>query len=219
MMIRLDAALGAEDRPRILLMGAHADDIEIGCGGTVIELLKRYPQAQITWVVFSANALRIKEARKAAKRLLRGARQPDIRVCEFRESFFPTQQSEIKAYFETLKPVRPHLVLVHYRDDLHQDHRVLGELAWNTFRDHLILEYEIPKYDGGLGSPQVFVPLSAATRKRKVDTLMSCFTSQASKAWFAPETFDGLMRIRGVECNAASGYAEAFYVRKLRLIG
>ena len=208
-----------ERRPlRLLFLGAHADDIEIGCGGTVVELLRRHPDAVVRWVVLSSEGERKAEARRAARSLLRRASGPEIVVENFRGAYFPSQIAPIKDLFERLKQgPSPDVVFTHFRDDLHQDHRVVAELTWNTFRDHLILEYEIPKYDGGLGSPSVFVPLPAAAVRRKVDLLMRVFASQHDKAWFTRETFLGLMRLRGIECNAPSGYAEAFYGRKLVL--
>jgi LmbE family N-acetylglucosaminyl deacetylase len=202
--------------PTLLFVGAHSDDIEIGCGGTVLELLDRYPGAEVHWVVLSATGARAKEAKKSARMLLRRAKRAHVVVKEFRESYFPSEYPAIKQYFEEIKKlVQPDAVFVHHRDDLHQDHRVIGELAWNTFRDHLILEYEIPKFDGGLGSPSVFVPLSMATMRRKVAVLMRVFGTQRSKRWFTSQTFEGLMRLRGIECNAGDGYAEAFYSRKV----
>ena len=203
--------------PRLLFIGAHSDDIEIGCGGTVLQLLKSYPDARIRWVVLSSEDGRDCEAAAAAAALLSEAREPEISIEQFRGAYFPSESAKIKDYFETLKSFEPDLVFAHCREELHQDHRIVGELTWNTFRDHGILEYEIPKYDGGLGSPSCFVPLSSEAVERKIEVLMSAFRSQHGKRWFAPETFLGLMRLRGVECNAASGYAEAFYARKLVL--
>lgn len=217
LMLGLQFNLRRTKAPCFLFIGAHCDDIEIGCGGTVIELLRQYPQAQFHWVVLSSGAGRTKEARRAASLLLRGAVEPNVVVKEFRGAYFPSEAPAIKAYFEELKELNPDVVFTHFRDDLHQDHRVVGELSWNTFRDHAILEYEIPKYDGGLGSPSVFVPLDLKSMRRKVDVLMKVFATQKSKQWFTPETFQGLMRLRGIECNARSGYAEAFYSRKLVL--
>lgn len=203
-------------RPCYLFIGAHCDDIEIGCGGTALELFRSRPDAHVHWVVLSSDQQRAREARKAASLFLKNVRDAEVVVKEFRGSYFPTEMSALKDYFEELKAaVRPDVVFAHYRDDLHQDHRTVGELVWNTFRDNLILEYEIPKYDGGLGSPSVFVPLSAAAVKRKVDVLMKVFKTQHARSWFTPETFRALMRLRGIECNAPSGYAEAFYARKL----
>jgi LmbE family N-acetylglucosaminyl deacetylase len=205
--------------PTLLFIGAHCDDIEIGCGGTVLELLRRYPAARAHWVVLSSKGQRGTEARQAALRLL-GKARAELSIQEFRGAYFPSEMVAIKDFFEGLKrSVKPDVIFTHGRDELHQDHRITAELTWNTFRDHLILEYEIPKYDGGLGSPSVFMPLSAAVLKKKLDVLMQVFKSQQTKRWFTPETFSSLARLRGIECNAPSGYAEAFYVRKLVLAG
>ncbi|MCW5652277.1 PIG-L deacetylase family protein [Hydrogenophaga sp.] len=216
-MLTVDLGATGARPPRLLFIGAHCDDIEIGCGGTVIELLRRYPDASVHWVVLSSGAQRRQEASRAAQALLRGVRDKVVSIQDFRGSYFPSEQPAIKDYFETLKAFQPDVVFTHFRDDLHQDHRITGELTWNTFRDHLILEYEIPKFDGGLGSPSVFVPISQAARKRKVDLLMRTFKTQLGRSWFTRETFDAIMRLRGIECNAPSGYAEAFYSRKLVL--
>jgi LmbE family N-acetylglucosaminyl deacetylase len=200
---------------QLLCIGAHSDDLEIGCGGTVLELLQRLRIA-VTWIVLSATDKRGREARASARSFLSHASQSRVLVEEFRDGYFPSQYGQIKDFFEKLKgEIAPDLVLTHAGGDLHQDHRLVSELTWNTFRDHLILEYEIVKYDGGLGSPSVFVPLSSASHQRKVRLLLRAFGTQRSKPWFTPETFNGIMRIRGVECNAPSGYAEAFYARKI----
>jgi LmbE family N-acetylglucosaminyl deacetylase len=217
-MLDLRLNLPGDRGPCLLFFGAHCDDIEIGCGGAVIELLSQYRNAEVHWVVLSSNDARAKEARRAARMLLRGAGSVNLVIKQFRESFFPSEYPALKGFFEEIKrSVSPDVVFVHSREDLHQDHRVLGELAWNTFRDHLVLEYEIPKFDGGLGSPSVFMPLSHAVVRRKVEVLMKVFGTQRSKRWFTPATFEGLMRLRGIECNAPDGYAEAFYSRKLVL--
>ena len=201
---------------QVLCLGAHADDIEIGCGGTVLKLVSRYPEADFHWIVFSAPGTRKQEAQSSAGRFLRDAGSRTIEVRSFRDGFFPYLGSEIKDLFEDLKKdVNPDLILTHYGRDLHQDHRLLSELTWNTFRDHTILEYEIPKYDGGLGSPNLFVPLTHEERRRKIDLLLAGFPSQATKKWFNEATFDALLRLRGIESNAPSGYSEAFYCRKL----
>ena len=218
-MLELGFNLPTDRPPRFLFIGAHCDDIEIGCGGTVLELMRWYPDAQVHWIVLSAGGPREQEARNAAALLLQGAPKPNVVVKDFRGSYFPSDSAAIKDYMETLKPIQPDVVFAHTRNELHQDHRVIGELVWNTFRDHVILEYEIPKYDGGLGSPSVFLPLASDTVQRKVDVLMQAFESQLSRQWFTPETFNALMRLRGIECNAPSGYAEAFYSRKLVLGG
>ena len=200
--------------PSILLLGAHCDDIEIGCGGTVMRLARQFASARFTWVTLSSDAQRAAETRAAAARLLEGTRDAVVRVEQFRGSYFPHDGAAIKDYFEGLKQFAPDLILTHCRHDLHQDHRITNELTWNTFRDHLILEYEIPKFDGDLGTPNVFVPLTRADMQRKCDILRECFPSQASRAWFTRDTFEAIARLRGVECNAPQGYAEAFYGRK-----
>jgi LmbE family N-acetylglucosaminyl deacetylase len=201
---------------QVLCLGAHADDIEIGCGGTVLRLASRYPAAHFHWIVFSATGTRGAEARSSAGRFLEQAGSRTIELQSFRDGFFPYRGPEIKDFFEDLKQrVAPDLIFTHHRDDLHQDHRLLSELTWNTFRDHTILEYEIPKYDGGLGSPNLFVRLTREERQRKVDLLLAEFGSQATKRWFDGATFDALMRLRGVESNSPSGSAEGFYCRKI----
>jgi LmbE family N-acetylglucosaminyl deacetylase len=203
---------------RVLLLGAHSDDIEIGCGGFVLDLLRRHRDVEVDWVVFSAPRERKEEARRSADLFLRGAAGKRVRVEEFRDGFFPYQGGEIKDVFEHLKrEVSPDLVLTHYRDDRHQDHRVVSDLTWNTFRDHLILEYEIPKYDGDMGAPNCFVALERSTCARKIKYLRTAFGSQQAKDWFTNETFWGLMRLRGMECRAPHGYAEGFYARKVTL--
>jgi len=202
---------------QILCLGAHADDIEIGCGGLILDMLRNQPAASVQWIVFSGNVARAREARAGARSFLGGARRTRVEVHRFRDGFFPYQGAEIKSVFEKLKRTipAPDVVLTHYRDDRHQDHRVISDLTWNTFRDHLILEYEIPKYDGDLGSPNCYVPLAPDTCERKAANLMKVFGSQRDRHWFSPETFLGLMRLRGVECRAPEGYAEAFYARKV----
>ena len=200
---------------RILCLGAHADDIEIGCGGTLLKWIAAWPDLEIRWIVFTAEEKRADEARRSAKAILQKVRQKVI-VKDFRGSFLPYQGAEVKDCFETLKgSFQPDIVFTHYRNDRHQDHRLLSDLAWNTFRDHLILEYEIPKYDGDLGSPSVFVPLSRELARKKATHICRYFQTQANKHWFSEETFLALMRLRGVECSAQ--YAEAFYCSKLIL--
>ena len=202
----------------VLLLGAHSDDIEIGCGGTVLRLIAQNPSLKVHWIVFSGGAERAKEADAAAARFLTGLSSPTIEVHQFRDGFFPSEQARIKTYFEELKGrLEPDLVFTHYRDDLHQDHRVISELTWNTYRRHAVLEYEVPKWDGDLGRPNVFVPLSEEQARRKVQILMECFGTQSGKHWFDEETFNGLMRLRALECNADSRRAEAFYGRKVTL--
>jgi LmbE family N-acetylglucosaminyl deacetylase len=206
--------LSLEKAKRLLLLGAHSDDIEIGCGGTILSLTKSNPELEIGWVVFSADGNRGREARASAQLFLRDAGLSKVVLKRFRTSFFPTQEESIKKYFETLKrSFKPDIVFTHYREDRHQDHRLVSDLTWNTFRDHFILEYEIPKYDGDLGIPNLFVPLDEAVCRRKTQHLCQVFHSQKSKHWFSEDTFLALMRLRGVEC--ASRYAEAFHCRKM----
>jgi LmbE family N-acetylglucosaminyl deacetylase len=199
---------------RVVCLGAHSDDIEIGCGGLVLSLVRSGRRVAFRWVVFSAPGDRAREARRGAGLFLKGAAKIEVTIHGFRDGFFPYEPA-IKETFEQLKrEERPDLVLTHYRHDRHQDHRVLSDLAWNTWRDHWILEYEIPKYDGDLGGPNCFVPLDRATCRKKTKYLESAFGTQRDKHWFSSETFMSLMRLRGMECRAAGGYAEAFYARK-----
>lgn len=212
----LKLSLGSPSQPlRLLCIGAHSDDIEIGCGGTILEWLSTYPCVEITWVVLCAPGARMTEARDSANALLREAKQVNLVLGDFRDGYLPSQFAEVKTWFEKLKVGdNPDVILTHYLQDRHQDHRLVAELTWQTFRNHLILEYEIPKYEGDLGQPNLFVPLSASVGEGKVGHLMCHFSSQRSKTWFRPETFLGLIRLRGVECRADSGYAEAFHIRK-----
>ena len=207
--------LSLERARRILCLGAHSDDIEIGCGGTLLTLGQRHAGLEILWVVFSGEGARTREARQSAQRFLESFAVRKVVVKPFKGSFFPYQGVAIKKYFEELKSFEPDVVFTHYRDDRHQDHRVLSDLAWNTFRDHAILEYEIPKYDGDLGIPNVFVPLDAEVVKTKTELLCKAFQTQRNKHWFTEDTFLSLMRLRGIEC--ASQYAEAFHGRKIVL--
>lgn len=216
----LRVTLGEPRTParRILCLGAHCDDIEIGCGGTILRLLEEDPSREIYWVVFSSNQVRKREALKSAGLFLAHAKSRKVKVLRFRDGFFPTLHQRIKTEFERLKKeFDPDLILTHYRQDLHQDHRVLCELTWNTFRNHLILEYEIPKYDGDLGAPNFFVSLSRAACEKKAKYICDSFVSQRAKQWFEADTFLALQRLRGVEANAREKYAEAFYCRKFVL--
>lgn len=214
-MFPISLGPGSAKPLRLLCMGAHSDDIEIGCGGTLLKLLEGYPGSSVTWVVFSSNVQRETEARASAAAFLESAAQSNILVHRFKESYFPHAGAEIKDAFEELKhSTSPDVVFSHHRNDLHQDHRTIAELTWNTFRNHLILEYEIPKFEGDLGHPGLYVPLSDAQASRKIELLMKHFASQLGRSWFRPETFRGLMSIRGIECNAPDGTAEAFHVRK-----
>jgi LmbE family N-acetylglucosaminyl deacetylase len=202
---------------RLLCISAHSDDLEIGCGGTVLSLLERHPGTSVDWLVLSAGGDRAEEARASADRFLSAAGDSRVTVETFRERYFP-YDPQLKEYFDRLgtQPA-PDLVLVPWRGDAHQDHRTVADLAANTFRDQLILEYEIPKYDGDLGRPSVYVQLTSAQVDAKVDALMRGFATQRDRDWFTPETFRAMMRMRGIECRAPSGYAEAFHCRKLVL--
>ena len=216
----VELQLGCAEKPvrRILCLGSHCDDIEIGCGGTIMRLLQDDPQREVHWRVFSSTPVRKKEALRAANLFLKSAKSKRIAVRSYRDSFFPSLQQQIKQEFEDLKrQCNPDLVLTHYRHDLHQDHRVICELTWNTFRNHLILEYEIPKYDGDLGSPNFFVGLNRDIFDRKARHICDSFASQRSKQWFTADTFLALGRLRGIESNAPGGFAEAFHCRKLVL--
>ncbi|MCB9134323.1 MAG: PIG-L family deacetylase [Anaerolineales bacterium] len=205
------------DRPfRVLCLGAHSDDIEIGCGGTLLSLAETYPNVEITWVVFTAQGTRRQEALDSANDFLANVSVKHIVLESFRDGFLPYMGGEVKNFFESLKKqVTPDVIFTHYRHDLHQDHRQICDLAWNTWRNHLILEYEIPKYDGDLGIPNLFFSLSAAVAQQKIDLLLKHFGTQRSKDWFTDDTFWGLMRLRGMECKAQEKYAEAFHCRKI----
>lgn len=204
---------------KLLCLGAHADDIEIGCGGTVLQLLSARSNLDVAWVVFSSEREREREARTSASLFLKQAKQQKkVIVRKFRDGFFPYQGTEIKEFFEELKnDVNPDLIFTHYRHDRHQDHRTISDLTWNTWRQHLILEYEIPKYDGDLGTPNCFVPLKKDVCARKIKYICDVFQTQGNKAWLTKDTFQAILRLRGVECAAPDKYAEAFYCRKLIL--
>ena len=212
-MLRLTLGDGAP--LRVLAIGAHPDDIEVGCAGTLLRLAREGRIAAATWVVLSGSGVRRAEAEAGARAALAGVPEVEIRLEEFRDGFFPARYEPIKDVIEALVPARPDVVLVPRREDAHQDHRLLGELAWTVFRDHLILEYEIPKYDGDLVTPNLYVDLPAWAAERKVDLLLETFASQRDRAWFTAETFRGLLRLRGVESRAPSGYAEGFVCRKV----
>ncbi|MGE0046760.1 MAG: PIG-L deacetylase family protein [Hyphomonadaceae bacterium] len=213
-MRALDLARKGE-KLKLLCLGAHSDDIEIGAGGAILTWLASGAEIEVHWCVGSAIGERAEEARKSAADFLKGAAKSELHLAEFRDGYFPAERSAVKDWVETLKPIQPDVVLVHQRDDAHQDHRFLNELAWNTFRDHLILEYEIPKWDGDMGKPNMYVALEESVLARKIALLNAHFGTQRSKAWFDDETFRGLARLRGMECRAR--YAEAFYARKLLL--
>jgi LmbE family N-acetylglucosaminyl deacetylase len=217
-MLKLDLSGGDRPLQRILCLGAHCDDIEIGCGGTLLRLLKGGRELDVTWVVFTSDETRAEEARSAAGVFLEGAAKRDVTVHGFRDGFLPQHWAQVKEIFERIKrETAPDVVFTHYRNDLHQDHRIVSELTWNTFRDNLILEYEIPKFDGDLGAPNAFAHLDEGLCKRKTAAILQNYRSQADRAWFSEETFLSLMRLRGVEANAPGKYAEGFYSRKLIL--
>jgi LmbE family N-acetylglucosaminyl deacetylase len=209
----------AGDQLSVLCLGAHSDDIEIGVGATLLSIIARGVRLDVQWCVLSGVGERETEARASAAGFLSEAASARIEVMTFRDGFFPEQGEAIKSWFETLKTrANPDVILTHHRDDAHQDHRQLCRLTWNTFRDHCILEYEIPKWDGDMGQPNLYVPIPARVMQRKIDLLMAHFASQRSNHWFDAETFRGLARLRGMECRAPEHYAEAFFARKLSLV-
>lgn len=201
---------------KILCLGAHSDDIEIGCGGTILRLQKDFPDLKFHWIVFSGTPSRAEEAQSCANEFLTKIESKRIDVLDFKESYFPFVGKEIKDYFETLKLFfSPDLILTHYKNDAHQDHRLISQLTWNTFRDHMIFEYEIPKYDGDLSTPNFYVNINKSLIQQKVNLICNHFQSQKKKGWFTKETFMALSKLRGIESNSVSGYAEAFYCRKI----
>jgi LmbE family N-acetylglucosaminyl deacetylase len=209
---------GGRQGLHVLCIGAHCDDIEIGCGGALLSLQRSRPGSTFDWVVLSGSAERRSETSVAMRSLLKPAARGKLLFGDFHDAELPAAYRELKKFFVGLRALRrPDVIFCHRRDDAHQDHRVVNEMTWGAFRDHLILEYEIPKWDGDLATPNVYVPLTAAQLRGKLTTLMKAFGSQRSREWFAPETFRGLMRLRGVECRARSGYAEGFFARKLVL--
>lgn len=217
-MKALDLA-GPGERLSVLCLGAHSDDIEIGAGGAILHWIAQDIRLDVVWAVLSAGGDRADEANASAAAFLEGAESRDIRLGTFEDSYFPYQGAQVKAWLSALKSEigAPDVILTHRREDAHQDHREVNQLTWNLFRDHLILEYEIPKWDGDLGRPNAYMPLSKAVMDRKIDLLLTHFGTQRSKDWFDDETFRGLARIRGMECRAPEGYAEAFHMPKVRL--
>jgi LmbE family N-acetylglucosaminyl deacetylase len=216
-MIKLSLRADDSEPLTVLCLGAHSDDIEIGCGGSLLQLRQDGVKLKFHWVVFSAAGKRGEEAWKAAELFTAGA-EKQIDLKEYRDGFLPYVGGQVKDFFEELKgQVNPNLIFTHWQGDAHQDHRLISELTWNTFRNHLILEYEIPKYDGDLGNPNIFVHLDTPLYRKKVENLVEAFASQREKRWFEPETFLGVMRIRGMESNSPSGYAEAFHAKKVVL--
>ncbi len=215
-MLKFDLTKKKDKPSKILCLGAHSDDIEIGCGGSILKLLEEEQNIEIHWIVFSSNEERENEARNSADLFLANAKYKNIIIKNYRDAFFPYIGEEIKSYFEELKQsVDPDLIFTHYRMDLHQDHRIISELTWNTYRNHLILEYEIIKYDGDLGSPNFFIQLNKKICDTKIDYIFQCFETQGKRSWFTEDAFHSIMRIRGVESNAPDKYAEAFYCRKM----
>ena len=199
---------------KVLCLGAHPDDIEIGCGATILELVRQ--AADVRWAVFSGDDRRAEEAARSARLFLGADAGRRLVLHTFRDGYFPAQFAAVKeACEETAATFRPDLVFTHFRDDRHQDHRVLSDLAWNTFRHQVILEFEIPKWDGDLSTPNLYVPVTSRAAQRKVTLLSRAFASQRNKDWFGDEVFFGLMQLRGMECRSPSGFAEAFFGRKL----
>jgi LmbE family N-acetylglucosaminyl deacetylase len=216
-MLNLSALAKNKSDFHLLCLGAHCDDIEIGCGGSILTLIKQHPNIHITWVVFTSDSDRAKEASEGARRFTDGAAKLNLKVFDLRDGFLPYLGETVKELFEGLKKeiAPPDLIFTHYRHDLHQDHRKVCELTWNTFRNNLIFEYEIPKWDGDLGTPNTYIPLSKDICREKNKHLQEVYNSQKTKTWFTDDVFTSLMRIRGMECNSPSRYAEGFYSRKL----
>ena len=199
---------------KLLCLGAHCDDIEIGCGGTIMRLAEEYTGLVAKWVVFTSNPQREREARDSASHFLEKVSSKDVVILKYRDGFLPYEGVGVKTFFEEMKAFQPDVIFTHFRHDLHQDHRFICDLTWNTFRDHFILEYEIPKYDGDLGNPNFYVPIDRVIADKKIAALQQYFPSQSGKHWFDPETFSSMMRIRGLESVSGSRYAEGFYLRK-----
>ncbi len=216
-LLTIDGSAPAPPQPlRVVCVGAHADDLEIGCGGTIRQLVERHPGSFVRWWVLTGDETRQHEAEDAAERLLGDACCLEVSVSGFRDGYLQAEVGRVKDAFEAFRRgPEPDLIYTHTRHDRHQDHRLVSDLTWNTWRDHLILEYEIPKWDGDLGQPNCYVPLTEAAVRRKIDVLMSSFATQRAKPWFDEATFRALLRLRGVECRAPEGYAEAFHARKV----
>lgn len=210
----LPLKLQRQEGLKILLLGAHCDDIEIGCGGTVMRLSEEYTAVKTKWVVFTSTPERGMEAGRCAEYFLHDMDEKEVVILNFRDGFLPYDAVAVKNVFEELKAFQPDIIFTHFRHDLHQDHRFICDLTWNTFRDHFILEYEIPKYDGDLGNPNFFVPIESRLAHKKVEALQQYYPSQSGRHWFDKETFFSLMRIRGMESVSKSRYAEGFYLRK-----
>jgi LmbE family N-acetylglucosaminyl deacetylase len=203
-------------QPKILCLGAHPDDIEIGCGATLLRIIDEVPKTELYWVVFSGNERRQKEATESATKFLAKVKTKKVVTKDFRDSYFPFIGEKIKDYFEELEDeFQPDIIFTHYVNDAHQDHRLISNLTWNTFRNNLVLEYEIPKYDGDLSTPNVYAHVNDFVTKRKIDLIMKCFPSQKERKWFNEETFQAILTLRGMESNSPTRYAEAFYCRKI----
>lgn len=215
-MLNLSFTKANNSLNKILCLGAHSDDLEIGCGGSMLRILNEYENVEVLWIVFSAHRQRASEAENSANQFLVGAKKKEIRIQKFRDGFFPYDGKLIKEYFEALKnEYDPDLIFTPFREDLHQDHRLVSELTWNTFRNHFILEYEIIKYDGDLGRPNFFIKLSEEICSKKIDIITNTFISQADRNWFTSDAFSAIMRLRGIEIRAGENFAEAFYGRKV----
>jgi LmbE family N-acetylglucosaminyl deacetylase len=213
-MLNLQLPDFTDSKLRVLCLGAHCDDIELGCGGALLKLINSYPDLEIYWVIFCSNEIRFAEAWASANCFLSELASKKILIKDFRDGFLPFMGLQVKEEFEHLKQeFSPDLVFTHYRQDRHQDHRLISDLTWNTYRNHMILEYEIPKYDGDLGNPNLFIPLEPSIIHKKIQYMLEFFPSQRQKQWFTEETFNALSRLRGIEANCQ--YAEAFYARKL----
>jgi len=215
-MLKLNFFASNQNHPKILCLGAHPDDIEIGCGGTLLRMIDEVPNACFYWVVFSGTEQRQKEAIESAEIFLKKLENKNIIIKHFQESYFPFIGAQIKNYFEELKvEFSPDVVFTHYKKDAHQDHRLISDLTWNTFRDHFILEYEIPKYDGDLSTPNAYVDLGERHVNKKILHILDVFETQKGRSWFTEDTFRSILRLRGIESNAQGKYAEGFYCRKI----
>ena len=214
-MAMVNLSFDAKKELKLVALGAHCDDIEIGCGGAILKLINDYNVTEIKWIVFASNEQRKKEAITGAKKFLDGLKNVEITVLDYNDAYLSQSAYEIKDFFEALKKqISPDVIFTHYRDDRHQDHRLISDLTWNTFRDHFILEYEIPKYDGDLGQPNFFIALNEEIAAKKVKYVMESYESQSKKHWFDEETFYSLLRLRGIESANINKYSEAFYARK-----
>lgn len=202
---------------RVVALGAHADDIEIGAGGLIQRLVADTPSLSIRWLVASATPERRREAEKASSRLVGSVSDCTLDIGDLRDGFLPFLGPAPKEWLIRHAGFEPDIVICPRGEDLHQDHRLVGQLAWQVFRSSLIFEYEIPKYEGDLGRPNVYVVLDRATAERKVATILEAFPSQRSRRWFEPETFWALLRLRGIEAASPTGFAEAFHASKIVL--